>query len=213
MLFYQASALIEKRLSIADLPMAQVDTLCGTIVTQLVMGAVLITFAVQAKGRDIENLPMGEVFLIPLRPLLGEHLTLLLMGAGLLGASLLASLVVSLGVAWNLTEYLGGAMQDQATKSPCFRVFFISTVMLGALVVSSQWVGMVKLNIIIQLINGVLMPLVVGFVFYLAIHKSILPEKHRIRGARALLVALLVVGCAVGSWRLAFECIVGSNSV
>merc|ERR1719198_2847767 len=163
------------------------------------MSSVLVTFAVQAKGKDMEALSMAEVFYSPLRPLLGDHLTLLLMGAGLLGSSLLAALVVSLGVAWNLTEFSGGVVNDGATSSPYFRVFFVSTVLLGALVVSSQFVGMVKLNILIQIVNGLLMPLVVGFVFYLAVRPGILPEEHRVKGAHAVSVAALVLVCAGGS--------------
>merc|ERR1719313_906767 len=67
MLFYQASALVEKRLSSEDLPMAQLDTLCGAVITQLVMASVLVTFAMQARGQDMESLPMAEVFYKPLR--------------------------------------------------------------------------------------------------------------------------------------------------
>merc|ERR1719454_1054671 len=168
------------------------------------MSAVLITFAVQAKGRDMEALPMSEVFLVPLRPLLGERMTLLLVGAGLLGSSLLAALVVSLGVAWNLTEISGSDTTEEATGSPYFRAFFVSTVLLGALVVSSQWVGMVKLNILIQVMNGVLMPIVVGIVFYLAVRPGILPEEHRVKGVHAIFVAMLIALCTVGAGISAF---------
>lgn len=199
MLFYQASAIVEKRLTVADLPAAQLDTLCGSIITQLVMSSVLVTFAMQARGQDMESLPMADVFYKPLRPLLGTHLTMFLMGAGLLGSSLLASLVVSLGVAWNLTEVFGGAVNDGATASPYFRAFFASTVLLGAMVVSSQLIGMVKLNILIQIVNGLSMPLVVGFVFYLAVCPGILPEEHRVKGSRAVIVAALVCLSAGGS--------------
>lgn len=209
MLFYQASAIVEKRLSVADLPMAQLDTVLGSVVTQVVMSAVLITFAVQAKGRDMEALSMGEVFFLPLRPLLGDHLTRFMISAGLIGSSLLAALVVSLGVAWNLTEFSGGTITDGTTASPSFRLFFVMTVFLGAVVVSSQCVGMVRLNILIQIVNGVLMPPVVGIVFYLAARRGILPEEHRVKGARAFVVAVLACVCAAGAWRLASDSLVG----
>merc|ERR1719443_2871904 len=121
MLFYQASAVVEKRLSISDLPMARLDTLLGSFVTQVVMSCVLVTFAVQAKGIDLENLPMGQ----------------LLLTAGLLGSSLLASLVVSLGVAWNLAEYSGSVLPTGgAMSSPYFQTFFVGTIMISAFVVS-----------------------------------------------------------------------------
>lgn len=211
MLFYQASAIVEKRLDVSDLPMAQLDTILGSVVTQLVMCAVLVTFAVQAKGRDMEALSMGEVFFLPLRPLLGDHLTRFLISAGLIGSSLLAALVVSLGIAWNLTEFSGGSISEGATASPPFRLFFMLTVFLGAVVVSSQLIGMVKLNIIIQIINGVLMPPVVGCVFYLAARRGILPEEHRVKGARAVVVAVLTCVCAAGAWKLARDCFIGGS--
>merc|ERR1711879_837544 len=89
MLFYQASAVVEKQLLVSDLPMARLDTIIGSIVTQMVMCSVLITFAVQAPGTDLSKLPMKDVFLVPLQPLLGETFTKIVLAAGLLGSSLL----------------------------------------------------------------------------------------------------------------------------
>lgn len=195
MLFYQASAVVEKRLSVSDLPMARLDTLLGSIVTQMVMSCVLVTFAVQAKGLDLEKLPMGEVFLVPLKPLLGRLGTQLLLTAGLLGSSLLASLVVCLGVAWNLTECCGGAPSGCAMSSPCFRGFFIGTVIVSAVVVSSNLVSIMRLNILVQLLNGALMPLVVGYIFLLACKPGVLPEEHRVRGLHAFVIGLVLMAC------------------
>ena len=98
---------------------------------------------------------------------------------------------------------------EGATNSTCFRVFFLSTVLLGALVVSSQIVPMVWLNVIIQMLNGALMPLVVGIVFYLASRPGILPEQHRVKGARALITVVPILVCAVGALRLARDCLFG----
>merc|ERR1719161_2119910 len=80
MLFYQASAIVEKRLSVGDLPLARFDTLLGSVVAQLVMCAVLITFAAQARGLELDHLGISQVLLSPMRPLLGEACTQVFIG-------------------------------------------------------------------------------------------------------------------------------------
>eukprot|EP00747_Dinoflagellata_sp_TGD_P185268 gnl/TRDRNA2_/TRDRNA2_41720_c1_seq1.p1 gnl/TRDRNA2_/TRDRNA2_41720_c1~~gnl/TRDRNA2_/TRDRNA2_41720_c1_seq1.p1 ORF type:complete len:222 (-),score=43.31 gnl/TRDRNA2_/TRDRNA2_41720_c1_seq1:89-658(-) len=176
--------------------MARADTLLGSIVTQIVMSAVLVTFAVQAKGLDLEKLPMGEVFLVPLQPLLGRVCTHILLTAGLLGSSLLASMVVSLGVAWNLAECSGTALPgDRAMASPYFQYFFIGTVVVSAVVVSSECISIMHLNILVQLLNGALMPLVVGYIFLLVTKHGVLPEEHRVQGAHAVIVGVVLLAC------------------
>lgn len=212
MLFYQASAVVEKRLVVADLQMARLDTLIGSIITQIVMASVLVTFAVQARGVDLNGLVMGEVFIVPLQPLLGKACTRLLVACGLLGSSLLATLVISLGVAWNLTEVCGGATHaGAATKSPLFRMFYLGSLVLSATVVSSEFIGIMRLNILVQLLNGVLMPLVVGYVYYLAVNPQTLPYQHRVRGIYGAVVGLtLLVCCGLALWLAVSSIITGS---
>jgi len=215
MLFYQASATVEKQLCVADLKLARLDTLLGSVVTQLVMCAVLVTFAVQAKGLDLQTLDMGQVFLVPLQPLLGPTFTKLMLACGLLGSSLLATLVISLGVAWNLTELRNHQAgkhapnaTGKATGSPMFQALFVATLAFSAVVVSSDLIGIMRLNILIQLLNGTLMPLVVGYVFFLATCSKVMPKEHRLRGPYALAVASMVGVCSGLALWLAFSSLV-----
>src|SRR5262249_20702468 len=50
MVFYQQSAVVEQKLGIGDLPAARLDTALGAVLTQLVMGAVLIATAATLAG-------------------------------------------------------------------------------------------------------------------------------------------------------------------
>merc|ERR1719487_2933006 len=97
MLFFQGSAIVSKGVGIEDLQMERIDTLVGATLTQLVMCCVLITFAVTMPGSDIANSSVSEVFLPAMAPLLGDKLSVVLCSAGLLGAAMLASMVISLG--------------------------------------------------------------------------------------------------------------------
>lgn len=208
MLFFQGGAIISKGLKIEDLHMERVDTLVGATLTQFVMCCVLITFAMMMPGRQIENATVSEVFLPAMAPLLGDRLSVILVTAGLLGAAMLAAMVISLGVAWNLTEAAGGSISaEEATTSPTFRKFFIGTVGLGVFIVNSGIIGVVELNILVQLANGVIMPLVVVYIFYLATAEHILEEEHRVTGWYKYVVGSLLLFCSVLAVEQAWECV------
>lgn len=196
MLFFQGSSIVVKGLKEEDLHHERMDTLVGSTLTQLIMCCVLVTFAVMMPGEHIEQKAIKDVFLPAIRPLLGEA-SEICVGLGLLGSSLLAAMVISLGVAWNLTEVRGNVVSaEDATSSPTFRWFFMSTVGIGILVVYSDIIGIVKLNILVQLVDGLIMPLVVSFIFYLATSKKVLPEEHRIKGPYAIMVGILLAFCS-----------------
>jgi len=207
MLFFQGSALVEKRLGPADLAAARLDTAVGSVVTQLIMAAVLLIFAVRAPGLDTEHLSLAEVFLAPLRSLLGQELSRVLLAFGLLGSSLLATLVVSLGIAWNVAEcwfkektvttaLLSDA--DRVTGSHQFQLLFAGTVVVAAaaVLVSSFWVSIAEMNVLIQVLNGVAMPPIVGCIFLLATSKRVLPEEFRVQGLRAQMLGAIIALCS-----------------
>src|SRR5260370_27876020 len=51
MVFYQQSAVVEKKLTIADLPAARLDTGIGAVLTQVIMAAVLVPTAATPAGK------------------------------------------------------------------------------------------------------------------------------------------------------------------
>jgi len=57
MLFYQLSAVVEKRLVPSDIGLARADTAVGAVCTQAVMASVLVIFARCARGADLEHMP------------------------------------------------------------------------------------------------------------------------------------------------------------
>jgi len=198
MLFYQGSAIVVKGVGAKDLSMERADTALGAVITQVIMCCCLITFAVMAPGMNIENAKMKDVFLPAMEPLLGPVLSKVFVVAGLLGTSLLSSMVISLGVAWNLTESSGGTLSaKEATTTPLFRKFFIGSVVFGVLVVNSNIISIVRLNIYVQMVDGFVMPLVVSYIFYLATSSRVLPEEHRVQGPRKICVGLMLALCSV----------------
>ncbi|MBN8903017.1 MAG: divalent metal cation transporter, partial [Rhodospirillales bacterium] len=108
MVFYQQSAIADKRLGPQHLTVARVDTAIGAVVTQLVMCAVLIACAATI-GRGTPGASLDSVGAMSqaLTPFLGQTAGKLLFGAGVLGAGMVAAIVVSLALAWGLGEVTG----------------------------------------------------------------------------------------------------------
>jgi Mn2+/Fe2+ NRAMP family transporter len=100
MIFYQQSAIADKKLSPEHINAAQWDTAFGATLTQCLTGAVLVAAAatLASHGASAGIGSVGEIS-NALTPLLGESVGQLVFSAGVLGASLVAAIVCSLALA------------------------------------------------------------------------------------------------------------------
>ncbi len=199
MIFYQQSAVVEKRLSARDLPAARVDTAIGAVLTQIIMAAVLISTASVLHGAG-QPAPLGDVTQIAraLTPTLGPTYGAALFALGMLGASMVAALVVSLALAWSLGEVTGyrHSLAQPARQAPWFYGTYLAAIAGSAALVLSG-LNLIGLSIGVQIMNALLLPIVLGFLFLLA--RRALPHPHRLRGSSAVAVgAVLLIATAFG---------------
>jgi len=199
MIFYQQSAIADKKLGLDHLTAARWDTAFGAVLTQCLTGAVLVAAAatLASGGASVGLGSVGEISKA-LSPLLGENFGRLVFSAGVLGASLVAAIVCSLALAWGVGEVTG--YKHSLEHHPFAAKWFYSV--YGACVVgSAALVGFVPdlvwLNIGAQVLNAFLLPLVIGFLVALAL--TVLPDTLRPRGLYLwLLVGVSTVVIAVG---------------
>lgn len=199
MLFFQLSAVVEKRLVRADLALARADTALGAVVTQVVMASVLMTFARLARGVEVERMPLHAALVEPLRPLVGEFFARMLMSCGLLGSSMLATIVASMAIAWNCADTVGA----RGASSLPWRLGVLVSVAFGALMIGFNVVNIVRLNVTIQILNGLCMPLVVGVLFFLA-RSDALPPALRLQGWYGYTCGIVFALCAITTFSCAF---------
>jgi Mn2+/Fe2+ NRAMP family transporter len=122
----------------------------------------------------------------------------LIFGLGVLGAGMVAAIVVSLAFAWGLGEVAGyrRSLEVHALEAPWFYAVYVAGVVSGALVVA-VWPNLVSLNVAVQVMNVFMLPLVLGFLIALAI--KALPAAYRLRGVYLwVVVAVATVTCALG---------------
>lgn len=199
MIFYQQSAVADKKLRVKDYRAARWDTAVGAVVTQLVMAAVLVA----AAATIAPNAPQASLTTIgemsqALTPFLGQEVGRLVFGVGVLGAGLVAAIVTSLALAWGLGEVAGyrRSLEFQPAKAPWFYAVYCLCVVGGAGAVAVA-PDLVSLNVGVQVMNALLLPLVLGFLVRLAM--VALPPAYRLRGwYLGLVVAVSVITCVLG---------------
>lgn len=115
-------------------------------------------------------------------PSLGETLGRTLFGLGMLGAAMVAAIVVSLAAAWGFGEVTGykHSLEHHPREAPWFYAIFTIGIVGGAVIVGVV-PNLVALSVGVEVMNALLLPLVLGFLVALAI--KALPEEHRLRGA------------------------------
>jgi len=193
MIFYQQSAIVDKKLKISDLRASRWDTILGAIITQIIMAAVLIAAAATI-GTSDPGTPLNTVQQLAkaLTPFFGDTFGTIAFAMGIIGAGMVASIVVSLAMAWGLGEVTGykHSLEHRPLDAPWFYTIYIIGLILGGLLVVSG-VNLVKLSIDVQIMNALLLPIVLGFLYLLAI--KVLPDKYKLKGAKAVFAGIIIL--------------------
>lgn len=202
MIFYQQSAVADKKLRADHYRHAQWDTAFGSVITQAVMAAVLLAAAATIgkahAGAAAATLnSIGDISKM-LVPALGANVGRVVFGFGTIGAAMVAAIVVSLASAWGFGEVTGyrHSLEHHPLEAPWFYGIYAVAVIGGAVVVDLV-PNLVALNIAVQVMNALMLPLVLGFLVMLAF--KALPPEHRLTGPYAwLVIAVSVLTAGLG---------------
>jgi len=189
MVFYQASALAEKKLGAAHYAAARTDTAVGAVLTQLVTAAVLVAAAATiGGGRTQSSLESVGQISEALTPLLGGTIGRVVFGVGVVGAAMVAAIVCSLAFVWSVGEAAGlrRPAGHRVVHGWWFHAGAVACVG-GSAVVVLRVNDLVWLSVATQVLNALLLPLVVAMLVVLA--ATALPPAVRLRGAYLWLVA------------------------
>jgi len=192
MVFYHQSAVVDKGMTAKDLRAARWDTALGAVITQLIMIAILVataaTIGVYYPGESLDTV---QQIADALTPFLGKKVGTILFALGMAGASLVAAIVVSLATAWGLGEVSGykRSLEHQPHKAPWFYIVYTTMLVIGGVMVVSG-VNLVNLSVAVQVMNAALLPIVLGFLYMLAL--KALPVPYRLHGAYSVAVGVVV---------------------
>jgi Mn2+/Fe2+ NRAMP family transporter len=199
MVFYQQSAIADKKLGPEDYRVSRWDTAAGAVVTQLLTGAVLVAVAASLGPGGVRPAltSVGEISRA-FTPVLGAVAGRLVFSVGVFGAAMVAAIVSSLALAWGIGEIAGyrRSLEYRPFEARWFYGVYAACV-IGAAALVWATSNLVWLNIAAQVLNTFLMPFVIGFLVVLAVR--VLPDPLRLkRGRLWMLVGISTVVATVG---------------
>jgi Mn2+/Fe2+ NRAMP family transporter len=186
-LLYQRSASVDKGLGVRHIRAARIETLAGVLLCQTISSALLIASAATLGGYGALDsvVRIETAFTATLGMAAGRVVFVL----GLSGSALVATIVVCLTLAWTIGEVLGvrHSLEQDPRQAPWYYGSMTTMLVAGGALVASG-VDLVDLSIAAGVLNTLLLPLVLGFLFCLAC--VALPEPWRLRGGYAAVVAV-----------------------
>ena len=191
MVFFQQSSVVEKKLTVDDMPAARLDTAIGSALTQLIMASVVVaTAATLHKAGGAGSLDTVQQIADAITPHLGERMGKIAFGLGMSGAAIVATIVVTLTAARTLAEVMGAkhSLECEPREAPWFYGVYTFALVFGAVVVASG-ADLVSISVGVQVMNALLLPIVLGFLFLLA---RKLPAPWRIKGAWAWVSGVVI---------------------
>jgi NRAMP (natural resistance-associated macrophage protein)-like metal ion transporter len=178
MQFYLQASVVEKGVNERDYRTTRIDVLVGSIFAVLVAAFIIIACAATLNRYGHKVIADAADAAQALGPLAGRWARILF-GAGLFNASLFAASILPLSTAYTVCEGLGfeSGLDKKFNEAPVFYWLYTGLVGAGAALVLLPRFPLLKMSVLSQVLNGVLLPFVLIFMLLL-INKTYLMGKH-----------------------------------
>jgi NRAMP (natural resistance-associated macrophage protein)-like metal ion transporter len=169
---YEAGALVDRGVGPTDFRRARIDAISGAVVSDVVSICIIVATGAAIGGSGV--LQSAAEAAKALRPVAGSAAEALF-GIGLLGASALAAAVVPLSTAYALAEAVGveRSVSRNFRQAPFFLGVFTSQIAIGGLVVLVPG-NLIQLIVNTQVLEGLITPITLAFIFILACRRRVL---------------------------------------
>ena len=171
---YVQSSVVEKGITIEDYKKTKLDVWVGTIFAILIAFFIVVCTAATLHKAGIQ-ITSAEDAANALRPLAGRYAQTLF-GLGLLGASMLAAGVLPLATAYSISEALGfeKGVSRSFREAPIFLGTFTFLVAVGAAIAVIPQLPLIRVLVVTQVINGLLLPVVLFAVLRLVNNRELM---------------------------------------
>jgi Mn2+/Fe2+ NRAMP family transporter len=193
MQLYLQSAVVERGVREEDLRTEQTQAIAGAVFADLIAAAIIIATGATLYTHGIHNIGSATEAAKALTPFAGRYAEVLF-GVGLLGASLLAAAILPIATSYVVSESLGyeKGVGRGRHEAPVFVTVITVMIAIAAVVAVIPGIPVISLLVGVQVINGVLLPINLFFLWRLARSRSLMGE-HRLRGGLDLVTAVTVV--------------------
>ncbi len=196
MQFYLQAAIVEKGVSAKEYAESRIEVIVGCVVMTVIAFFIIVACAGaiwSVAPRDIKDSTDAALGLKPF----GEY-AYLLFCAGLLNASLFAACILPLSTAYTVCEGLGfeSGVNKQWNEAPVFYWLFTLLIVIGGGVILIPGFPLVRMILLSQVLNGVLLPFVLIYMTIIVNRKTIMRDWTNSRAYNA--VAWTAVAIMIG---------------
>ena len=188
MIFYQQAATVNKGLGRGDLGGARAETFIGAIASELLMAAIVIAAAAAAASGGVVATNAGGLALPAGLAILASGWARILIAIGMVGAGLLAAVVISLSSAWAWAElfHWPHSLNLPVRAAPAFYLVYLVEVIPAAIV---ALVAQNLVNVVIDamILNVVVLAIPLAFLVRLSSDRELLGSLANSPSRRVLL--------------------------
>ena len=167
MQIFQQSAIVDKGITVRNYDEARADMAIGVLLSDLIAYFIIVATGatLYVKGIQIQTAADAAVALEPLAGPFAKYL----FAIGLFGASMLAAGVLPVATSFSVCEAFGwqSGLDEDFTHARIFYGLFTILLILGAAVILIPGLPLFQVLVLVQVINGVLLPIELLFIMRL----------------------------------------------
>lgn len=170
------SSVAEKETPIEEYSVTRADVFIGTLFAMAVAFFIVVSTAATLHKQGVHVETAADAARA-LEPLAGGYASILF-GIGLFGASMLAAGVLPLATAYSISEALGfeKGVSRNFREAPTFLGIFTGLIIVGAVVAMLPGFSPIRILLVTQVINGLLLPILLIAIILLVNKRQIMGE-------------------------------------
>ena len=175
MQLYLQSAVVERGITPEELPQERAEVVVGSVFANLVAIFIIIATGATLYVHGDHSVSSAAEAAKALEPIAGRYAEVLF-AVGLLGASLLAAAILPVTAAYVVAETFGfeKGISRRPREAPVFVGVVTALIAIGTAVALIPGVPVIGLLVFVQVVNGVLLPVTLYFVWRLSSNRELM---------------------------------------
>ena len=177
MQFYLQSSIVEKGVTRRGYKASRLDVVTGCVFTDIVAWFIIVACAATLYIHGYRDIKTAADAAGALKPLAGQY-AYILFAVGLFNASLFAASILPLSTAYTVCEGLGfeSGVDLKFGEAPLFYWLYTLLIAAGGAVVLIPGLPLLKIAVLSQVVNGIVLPFVLIFMLLLINRKDLMGE-------------------------------------
>jgi len=204
MQLYLQSAVVERGLGPEDVPAERLEVASASLFANLVASFIIIATGATLFVHGHRTVSNAADAARALEPFAGRFAEVLF-AIGLLGASMLAAAILPVTAAYVISETFGleKGIARRPREAPVFVGVITVLIAIGAVVAVIPGVPVIKLLVLVQVVNGALLPVTLFFVWRLSRNRELMGDYRNGRVFDVLAAATVIATSALSLLLLA----------